>query len=449
MLYIGIDAGTTSVSGVIFDGDSETLVDMVSTEHHAALEGSDPDENIQDPDIIFSAVEEVWAKLLSGPGVKDRVRGACITGQVHGIVYIDRTGGAVSPLYTWQDRRARGAVPGMTTDWVTKVREETGRIVPAGYGLLTHVINMSEKKVPSGTAGISTILDYLGMRLCRKGRPVIDPTNAHSLGFYDPGRKEFLEKELSALHIDLSLLPEIVDVGTVIGRTPEGVEVYTAVGDNQAGFVGAVENPSEDILVNVGTSAQLSVFAGSSAGGMENPAGWIGPLEVRPHVRNDFIFSGASLSGGSAYSLLESLFREICRRYGGNDPGPLFGKMNEVDIQKMPESSRLRVATSFFGTRQNWEAAGSIEGIGKDNFTSKALIDGFTRGIAAELFEFYSSLPVSFKRRLTRIIGVGNGLKKNRHLQNSLREFFKLPLHLPGTEEEAALGAAKIAAGRY
>lgn len=61
-----------------------------------------------------------------------------LTGQMHGILYIDEDGNCVSPLYTWQD--GRGNLPEFDgKSVVCLVKEETGFSISTGYGLATHL----------------------------------------------------------------------------------------------------------------------------------------------------------------------------------------------------------------------------------------------------------------------------------------------------------------------
>lgn len=454
MFYLGLDAGTTSVCGVLIDGQSKAPLKILSKDHQAELSGEDFEEDIQDPDRVLSGVQEVLSVLVRhAGGIRDGdgIGGMCLTGQVHGILYADENGKAAGPFYTWQDRRARKKVPGGDTDWVTQIQEKTGYTVPAGYGMLTHLINRAEGKFPGKAASMTTILDYLGMRLTGNSRPVTDPTNAHSLGLYDLQGRSFFSDALKLLDIDSALLPEIVPVGTRIGSTAEGIPVFTAVGDNQAGFAGTVAERESTILLNIGTSAQLTVYAGAGEWAAERgkiPA-WVNGLEVRPYLHDDFIFTGASLSGGSAYRLLEQLFRDVCTIFCGSDPGDLLQKMNGLDVREIDEANRLRVATRFYGSREDWTASGKIENIGKSNLKPVYLVDGFLRGITEELYRFYSRLPAAVRDRTDRIEGAGNSLRKNQQLKKMIRERFQLPVRVSETGEEAAYGAACIAAGAF
>lgn len=455
MVYLGLDAGTTSVCGVAIDGETEVSLQTFSKEHNAALPGRTAEEDIQDPERIWAVTKDIIAALVrtvSGKrGGTGHIGGLCVTGQVHGILYTDSGGRAVSPFYTWQDRRGRLYVPGEDRDWVSWIREKSGRIVPAGYGMLTHLVNKAEGKVPAAAVSLSTILDYLGMRLAGNTRPFIDPTNAHSLGLYDLQRRSFAKEALKEAGIDSRLLPEIVPVGTLIGTSADGIPIYTAVGDNQAGFAGAVADRESAILLNIGTSAQISVYTGAGkwAGEKGTIPPWVNGLEVRPYLHDDFIFTGASLAGGSAYRLLEQLFRDVCMTFCGSDPGNLLQKMNELDLPEIDEADRLRVLTHFYGTREDWTASGIIENIGKSNLKPGYLIDGFLRGIVEELYQFYGWLPAEIRGRLNLIEGVGNSLRRNSQLKNIIRERFQLPVRISKTGEEAAYGAARIARGTF
>ena len=62
-----------------------------------------------------------------------------LTGQMHGIVYVDKEGNCVSPLYTWQD--ARGSIyAGDQIPLTEEIRERCQIHAASGYGLVTDII---------------------------------------------------------------------------------------------------------------------------------------------------------------------------------------------------------------------------------------------------------------------------------------------------------------------
>jgi len=466
MLLIGLDAGTTSVSGVLLDAETRTAIEVISREHHAALEGTTLEEDIQNPDCIVTHARSILDDLIvigaahygggrsdGNPGIS-KIAGIGITGQVHGILYTDAGGKAVSPLYTWQDRRGMCNVPkdnnlayeDHAVDWTTRVKEITGHTIPSGYGVLTHIINQYENKIPADAVAICTILDYLSMQLTGTAEPSIESTNAHSLGLFDLQEHRFITEMITELGVEQAFLPRLVDAGAEVGIHTSGIPVFIPVGDNQAGFIGAVRKSESSVLVNIGTSGQMSVYTASETlSPDELREGRINGLEIRPFPGGGYIITGASLAGGSAHRLLEQFFREVCRTFGGIDPGSLFMKMNSIGDTGLDASLLLDISTQFYGTREDQSAAGKIAGITKDNLSSRYLINGFLRGITGELHRFYSCLPAPVKQRTTSVVGVGNAIRKNTLMQRCIEEVFQLPLEIPETSEEAAFGAALIA----
>lgn len=77
----------------------------------------------------------------------------------------------------------------------------------------------------------------------------------------------------------------------------------------------------------------------------------------------------------------------------------------------------LKVGTQFYGTREHPHKAGNIEGIGPNNFNPRQLIAGFLHGILDELEGFTKSLPNELLGQLTRLAASGNGIRKNRAMQ--------------------------------
>ncbi|HBE80179.1 MAG TPA: hypothetical protein DDW65_20710, partial [Firmicutes bacterium] len=77
------------------------------------------------------------------------------------------------------------------------------------------------------------------------------------------------------------------------------------------------------------------------------------------------------------------------------------------------------------------------------------LIAGFLGGIAVELNEFYSSLPVSLRGKFKAMAGSGNGIRKNKLLRRMFAKVFQMKMEIPLYDEEASLGAALLAAAGY
>lgn len=101
MKIIGIDVGTTTVCGAAFDADSGTLLRAITLANDSALPAR-PFERLQDPRRIFGICKNLYGALLAEFPDAAAVG---LTGQMHGMLYLDGKGEPLSPLYTWQDER--------------------------------------------------------------------------------------------------------------------------------------------------------------------------------------------------------------------------------------------------------------------------------------------------------------------------------------------------------
>lgn len=473
---IGLDVGTTSLCAAAVDTRGGTVVRTIVRPNLAAITGEAPDERLQDPDRI---ADELLAMLEEWRGLLPETAAIGISAQMHGILYVDVSGRAVSPLYTWQDGRGerpttdgadedanggeatdnRGTVIDGTGGRKTADRQSpaagaatyrqrletlTGYPVPSGYGLLTHDVLRRTGGVPEAAAKLCTVGDYVAMRLAGRTAPLVDATQAAGLGLFDLRSRSFDANAAARAGIDAAMLPELAGPsGALAGTTPEGIPVAAAIGDNQASYLGTVPALAGSLLFNVGTGAQLSLYA-------PEPVEAEG-LELRPFPGGGWLLSGASLGGGKTYALLASFYREIAETLGGGagsvPSDRLYDAMNRWAMTALDEGRPLpRVDAAFFGTRADPERTGEIASLTSATLTPQALTAGLLAGVAEELAAFAARLPAALLAGVRRHVGAGNGLRRNPALRRLLEDRIGAPLELAGAREEAAFGAAVHAA---
>ena len=129
MKAIGIDIGTTSICGILLDCTSGEILKSVTKNSDAFINTQNEWEKIQDTEKIISIALSITDELIC-----DDTAVIGITGQMHGIVYFDEKGTAISPLYTWQD--TRGNLRYKETQTYSEFLN-----LPAGYGSVTDFYN--------------------------------------------------------------------------------------------------------------------------------------------------------------------------------------------------------------------------------------------------------------------------------------------------------------------
>lgn len=415
MLSIGIDLGTTGIGGVLFDTDSNKVVKSIMKTSNAFIKTNNAFEKIQDTEKIISIAKSILDELLE---CNKNVSAIGVTGQMHGIVYVDNSGIAVSPLYTWQDERAslKNASCISYADMLS---------TSVGYGFATDYYNRENGLVPKNAVAFCTIADYLVMRLTKRKTPIIHTTNLASFGCFD------LENFSSKAEINA----EISNDYTIAGDF-NGIPVAVAIGDNQASVLSTTNENSA--LINVGTGSQVSVVTDKII--------YSYGIETRPYFENKYLAVGSALCGGRAYSLVKDFFAEIIRAKVDISDEDVYKIMNTF-LEKV-DSSTIKCDTRFAGARGEENVSGSYSFVTVGNFTPSEFLRATLCGMAEELYSLYQKIGV--KKSL--LIGSGNGVRKNNHFIKIVKKVFDSNFLLSSYTEEASVGAsifALISAGFY
>lgn len=403
MKAIGIDIGTTSICFVTIDINNGNIIKSKTINSNAFINSNKKYERIQSVNKIIKIIDDEITDFI------DReVEVIGVTGQMHGILYVDKEGKAVSDLYTWQDKR--GDEPYLDTTYAKFLNSYSG------YGCVSDFYNKINNLIPKNAETFCTIHDYVVMHLCNNKRPLIHISNACSFGCFDLKNKKY--------NIDVNV--EFVD-GYYIAGYYKGIPVSVAIGDNQASVLSSI--CEEDVLINIGTGSQVSLISNREVD--------VPNIEIRPYFEGKYLLVGSSLCGGRAYSLLKDFYEKVYS-YIPNMNEDIYEIMNKM-IEK--ETNELKVNTTFSGTRNNPNIKGNILDISIDNFTPGALNRGVLKGIVNELYDMYLSIG----EKKINIIGSGNAVRKNKHLVNYIEEIFDNKIKVPNHIEEAAYGACLYA----
>lgn len=417
---LGLDIGTGKTACVIVDSAKGTLLHCSSVAHHAAIE-----PGIQDPAIHLRVVRDL---LLGIPQeLAENVSAVGVTGQMHGAVLWNET--ETSPLYTWQ--------------YIVPDLEEIRKTAPElrhGFGIAT-LASLARSGHLAKYTRSATIYDYVVWHLtgCSK-RVFTDYTGGASWGAYDLTENKFKLDLIQALHIPISILPEVVRpchrAGHIVSGwgLPGGIPVMVATGDNQASVFSASRDAASELHLTLGTGAQLSAITehiGTSG-------------EYRPYPGGRYLAVGSPLCGGASWALIASFYREILVSLTGTAPeGPeLYDRIDALALAELEKDGLPEVAPHFLGERYAPELRGSITNIDPGNFTPGKIAAAFALGIVRNLQQ---SLSAELTKGRTKLLCSGNAVRKTKVLQKACRMVFDLTPEFPEGKEEAACGAARMA----
>jgi sugar (pentulose or hexulose) kinase len=299
------------------------------------------------------------------------------------------------------------------------------------------------------TSGTACFIPDLFAAALTGGTPVTDPTLAASSGMLDVAERRWDETIVKALGLPVSILPEVREAGQDVGTVcesaasriglPLGLPVFVPIGDNQASFLGSVADRQDSVLVNIGTGAQVAAYTGHYV--------YAPPLETRPFPMDGYLLVHAGLCGGRSYALLERFFRAVGEQVLQVGAGEsVYDVMNRLVASVPIGAEGLRCTPLFTGTREDPQLRGSWSGVSPENFTPAHMTRALLEGIADELASSHGLIRRAAKKAYGQLIGAGNGLRENSVFGGIVADKFAMPMVFPRHREEAAIGAALVAA---
>lgn len=452
-LAFALDLGTTSLSAVAVSRDGQVVARLSrpNPAHRTGLAGGRAE---QDPHALRSAAFAILKDLVAAAPGNPMCLG--LTGQMHGGLLVDRQRRPLTPLITWQDRRATEPYRGepsrsILDEFRSRCNPSdvlrTGCTPSPGYLAVTLFALQAADAIPDGMHRATFIADWIAAELTDV-ESVTDRTNAASTGVYDLAADGWSRPMLDAVGLNRDWLPEVRRSGSPIGVVspevaaetglPAGLPVANAIGDNQAAVLGSVPVGETAYQINVGTGGQIN-WAIPAFRRIEG-------METRPLPQDRFMLVGAGLAGGDAYAWVRRTVQSWLAAFGHETNGDeVYEILNRLAENAPDDRDGLTCEPFFRGTRRRPMARGSFHGMTHENFTPGNVARAVLQGIATGMKFFAALGRDALPASITRIIGTGNGLRKNPLLVRALSETFGLPVVLPRHEEEAAVGAALLA----
>jgi sedoheptulokinase len=455
-MYIGLDIGTTTLSAVVLDVENGRLLAHHALPNRAALPAAAGRAELDLAALQWLAVK-CLAGIVAAAGVDaTAIRGIGVTGQQHGVTFVDAQAAPAGPAITWQDLRVQAPMPDSPESYLQCFIRLAGGIeafrrmgcLPAAGFLGTSLFWLHRQdQLPAPPAIACFVPDAIASFLTGAS-PVVDPTMAGSAGIFDIISNTWDWEMIGRLGLPGELLPPVGEAGQRLGGLradiaeqvglPAGTPVGIAVGDNQASFIGSVQNPAASLLINVGTGGQISTRT--------NSFHFIPGLENRPFPGGHYLLIGGGLFGGRSYAYLLNFFRQVgAELLDAEADETLYDRMNALAATVPPGCDGLRCSPLFTGSRVDSSARASFTGLSPQNFTPGHLTRALLEGMAEGFHQFYEQIrAVTGERR--PLVGAGNGVRHNPLLAQILAARFATPLHIPTLNEEAAVGAAITAA---
>jgi len=258
-LILAIDQGTHSTRAVIFDALGRQLV---LARQAVALQVLDNARVEQSPQQILSSMQQVVGKVLRHPAVDShRVRHAGLATQRSSVLAWTRDKGtALSPVLSWQDRRAAAALIPLQQHR-GGIQQTTGLRLSPHYGasklqwLQTNLPGVATAQA-QGNLVMGPLASYLLQHLLAGTPTLVDDANASRTLLWNLESRDWDDRLLNLFNIPRRVLPKCCPILHDFGITASGRIPLRAVNGDQTAALYARGMPAEKtISVNIGTGA--------------------------------------------------------------------------------------------------------------------------------------------------------------------------------------------------
>ncbi|MDD3113424.1 MAG: xylulokinase [Candidatus Izemoplasmatales bacterium] len=263
--FIGIDVGTSSSKAILFD---QLGNEVASAQQSYSFSQPQPGYAEQNPDLWWNAVSKCLRELVHASSVqKEEILALGVTGQMHGLVMLDKDDQILRESIIWCDQRT--IVEAEELDRLIG-RESLLAITgnPALTGFTASKILWVKKHEPDLWARCQKILlpkDYVVYKLT--GRHATDVSDASGTQLLDLKTRDWSPSILTTLEISRDLLGTVFESGDIVGNISMEAaqlthlsmltQVIAGAGDQAAAAVGNGIIKPQLMSLNLGSSGVL------------------------------------------------------------------------------------------------------------------------------------------------------------------------------------------------
>ncbi len=441
---IGIDAGTTSIKGLILDSDGN-IIATAGEEYE--LETGPGDICEVDPEVYWNVTCLVIQKLLSISGVRPAgIKGLAFSSQGETIIMVDSEGRPLRKAIVWLDNRSVHEAGLIEMQFGNqRIMDVTGQPVIQAIWPATRIlwIRENEPDVFRQVHKFLLVEDYLIFKLT--GKFCTEYSLVSSTLYFDINTRRWWDEMLGFLEITESKLPSLMPTGSAAGQlTSEAAArtglsakttVITGAYDHPAGAIGAANLKPGMVSLTIGAAMAMCVT-------LDKPVRDIHlKLPCQCHALPGLYFL---LPYTQTAGLVLKWFRDEFGKEEdpGNDPYDLLVNLAE---QVPPGADGLTMLPHFMGTGSpefNPAVKGVFAGISlgmhKGHFV-RSILEAVAAAIERNMEAMREKEIV-----IREIILLGGGAKSNLWAQ-IIADMTGLPVITNTQAENASLGAAILA----
>ncbi|MGA9854064.1 MAG: FGGY family carbohydrate kinase [Gammaproteobacteria bacterium] len=321
-LYLAIDQGGHASRALVFDISGKL---QATAQAHIATLHMGRNRVEHDPAELLMSIKRACKGIVRQLGARcAHIQAVGLATQRSTIVCWDReTGKALSPVISWQDRRATHLLAALAP-YESRVHDITGLVLSPHYGAskiawCLERLKPVQRALYEGRLAAGPLASFILANLLTEMPLTVDPVNASRTLLWDYRRCDWSEELLALFRIPESILPRSAPNQYPFGHLRLGaraVPLTVVTGDQSAAIFNSGEPDANNIYINIGTGAFLQRPHGDS---VPQVPGMLGSVLWQQQARVLYVLEGTVNGAGSAFDWL--------RKRLGISENKMLGKM--------------------------------------------------------------------------------------------------------------------------
>lgn len=447
---IGIDAGTTSMKGMILD--SEGLVVTTAKEEYL-LDHGPGDRCELDPDIYWRITCKIIKEMIIASGIEpNSITGVSFSSQGETVIPVDECGKPLRKAIVWMDNRSHQEAEEIKAFFgEQKIMDITGQPEVVATWTATRIswLRKNEPELFHRVYKYLLVEDFLIFQMT--GKYCTEHSIVSSSLYFDIRKKQWWGEMLAFLGITDNHLPRLLPSGSIVGKITEEASNATGLGENvacvtgsydhAAGAIGSGNTKSGDVTLTIGASMAMCVAMDDATSDLSIK------LPCHAHsIEGRYFLQPYAQTAGMVLKWFKDSFCQEETRIARDSGADVYDLIVEQAGKVPPGSDGLLMLPHLMGTGSpefNPSATGVFAnirmGVSREHFI-RAILESVCVMVRHNL-ETMKNHGIE----LNRIFALGGASKSNRWMQ-ILSDVTGLPVTTLKVNENSVMGACIIAA---
>jgi len=450
---MGIDLGSTSLKGVVYDLDGNIVASGSRPTERFNPNPEHPEWTVWDPAQIWGGTAEAIKEAVAQLDDPTQIRAVAVTGMGMDGVPMDEAGQWLYPFISWHDPRTTPQLEwwqaNIGADKVFSVGGNPLWAINSALRILW--VAQNEPEILARTDKWLLIEDFLNFML--SGRRATDYSMASCTLLFDQRKLDWSDEMLGLSGIDRALMPDVHPSGTPLGEVtptaaeatglPAGTPVVLGGHDHLCGALPVGAFRPGIVLDVTGTWECVETIVPEP---VLTPRVREMGVTIQAHVaRGMYSAWGGSVAGESLEWFRKQFGFEAAHKAqtsGGVDWDHLMAGAAEArpgarGVMFLPHMSAASCPV------EDPQSLGAFVGM-STRATAGDLLRAMIEGLDYQFLEIVNAMEAALDRKLETFIAVGGAVRNAFWMQNKA-DVIGRPIDVPDVQESTPLGAAILA----